>query len=551
MMPTTVTRKSMTLGEGGTALAFVALAVSSIFVAARAYTPEYAFHAWLAAAASVATVFAIVNRYYERPAQLPPLTIEGKPNYNMGPVKFATVAAVFWGIAGFSVGLWAALELAFPVLNFDLPWISFGRIRPLHTSAVIFAFGGNVLLGTSFYVVQRTCRARLAGDIAPWFVVLGYNFFIVIAGTGYLLGITQSKEYAEPEWYADLWLTVVWVTYFLVFLGTIMRRREPHIYVANWFYLAFILTIAVLHLGNNAAVPVSIYSPKSYVVWAGVQDAMVQWWYGHNAVGFFLTAGFLAIMYYFIPKRAERPIYSYRLSIIHFWALIFLYIWAGPHHLHYTALPDWAQTLGMTFSIMLWMPSWGGMINGIMTLSGAWDKLRTDPVLRMLVVSVAFYGMATFEGPLMSVKAVNSLSHYTDWTIGHVHSGALGWVGYVSFGAIYCLVPWLWNRERLYSLKLVNWHFWISTIGIVLYISAMWVSGILQGLMWRAYTKLGFLEYSFIETVEAMHPFYVIRALGGALFLVGALIMVWNLWRTVYPREAIAPTGQPALAPAE
>jgi cytochrome c oxidase cbb3-type subunit I len=551
MMPTTVTRKSMTLGEGGTALAFVALAVSSIFVAARAYTPEYAFHAWLAAAASVATVFAIVNRYYERPAQLPPLTIEGKPNYNMGPVKFATVAAVVWGIAGFSVGLWAALELAFPVLNFDLPWISFGRIRPLHTSAVIFAFGGNVLLGTSFYVVQRTCRARLASDIAPWFVVLGYNFFIVIAGTGYLLGITQSKEYAEPEWYADLWLTVVWVTYFLVFLGTIMRRREPHIYVANWFYLAFILTIAVLHLGNNAAVPVSIYSPKSYVVWAGVQDAMVQWWYGHNAVGFFLTAGFLAIMYYFIPKRAERPIYSYRLSIIHFWALIFLYIWAGPHHLHYTALPDWAQTLGMTFSIMLWMPSWGGMINGIMTLSGAWDKLRTDPVLRMLVVSVAFYGMATFEGPLMSVKAVNSLSHYTDWTVGHVHSGALGWVGYVSFGAIYCLVPWLWNRERLYSLKLVNWHFWISTIGIVLYISAMWVSGILQGLMWRAYTKLGFLEYSFIETVEAMHPFYVIRALGGALFLVGALIMVWNLWRTVYPREVIAPTGQPALAPAE
>ena len=551
MIPTTATRKNMTIGEGGTALAFVALAVSSIFVAAGAHTPEYAFHAWLSAAASIATVFAIVNRYYERPAQLPPLTIEDKPNYNMGPVKFATVAAVLWGIAGFSVGLWAALELAFPVLNFDLPWISFGRIRPLHTSAVIFAFGGNVLLATSFYVVQRTCRARLAGDIAPWFVVLGYNFFIVIAGTGYLLGITQSKEYAEPEWYADLWLTVVWVTYFLVFLGTIMRRKEPHIYVANWFYLAFILTIAVLHLGNNAAIPVSVYSPKSYIVWGGVQDAMVQWWYGHNAVGFFLTAGFLAIMYYFIPKRADRPIYSYRLSIIHFWALIFLYIWAGPHHLHYTALPDWAQTLGMTFSIMLWMPSWGGMINGIMTLSGAWDKLRTDPVLRMLVVSVAFYGMATFEGPLMSVKAVNSLSHYTDWTIGHVHSGALGWVGYVSFGAIYCLVPWLWNRERLYSLKLVNWHFWISTIGIVLYISAMWVSGILQGLMWRAYTKLGFLEYSFIETVEAMHPFYVIRALGGALFLIGALIMVWNLWRTVYPREAVVATGQPALVPAE
>ena len=310
------------------------------------------------------------------------------------------------------------------------------------------------------------------------------------------------------------------------------RRAEPHIYVANWFYLAFILTIAVLHLGNNAAVPISLFSPKSYIVWSGVQDAMVQWWYGHNAVGFFLTAGFLAIMYYFIPKRADRPVYSYRLSIIHFWSLIFLYIWAGPHHLHYTALPDWAQTLGMTFSVMLWMPSWGGMINGIMTLSGAWDKLRTDPVLRMMVVSVAFYGMATFEGPLMSVKAVNSLSHYTDWTIGHVHSGALGWVGYISFGAIYCLVPWLWNRP-LYSLRLVSWHFWISTVGIVLYISAMWVSGILQGLMWRAYTNLGFLEYSFVETVEAMHPFYVIRALGGALYLAGALLMVWNIWKTL------------------
>ena len=542
-------QKTMTLGEGGLALAMAALALLSIVVAAKAYTPEFAFHAYLFTAANVAAVFAIVNRYYERPAEHPPLTIDGKPNYNMGPVKFATVAAMFWGIAGFTVGLYIASELAFPILNLDLPWTTFGRLRPLHTSAVIFAFGGNVLIGTSFYVVQRTCRARLAGDLAPWFVVLGYNFFILIAGTGYLLGITQSKEYAEPEWYADLWLTIVWVTYFLVFLGTIIRRKEPHIYVANWFYLAFILTIAVLHLGNNAAVPVSLFSPKSYIVWSGVQDAMVQWWYGHNAVGFFLTAGFLAIMYYFIPKRCNRPIYSYRLSIIHFWALIFLYIWAGPHHLHYTALPDWAQTLGMTFSIMLWMPSWGGMINGIMTLSGAWDKLRTDPVLRMMVVSVAFYGMSTFEGPMMSVKIVNSLSHYTDWTIGHVHSGALGWVAYISFGAIYCLVPWLWNR-KLYSLKLVNWHFWISTIGIVLYITAMWVSGILQGLMWRAYTSLGFLEYSFVETVEAMHPFYVIRALGGLLFLTGALIMVWNLWKTVNSAEAAEPAGL-ALAPAE
>ncbi len=544
--------KSMTLGELGLALAGVVMAALWVLIAAKAYTPEYGFHAVLFAVASVATVFAVANRYHARPAEPPAQMIDGKPNYNMGPVKFCTIASLFWGIAGFTVGLLIALQLAFPVLNFDLPWTSFGRVRPLHTSAVIFAFGGNVLLGTSFYVVQRTCRARLAGALAPWFVVLGYNFFIVIAGTGYLLGITQSKEYAEPEWYADLLLTIVWVTYLLVFLCTLAKRKEPHIYVANWFYLAFILTIAVLHVGNNPSIPVSIFSSKSYIVWSGVQDAMVQWWYGHNAVGFFLTAGFLAIMYYFIPKRAERPVYSYRLSIIHFWALIFMYIWAGPHHLHFTALPDWAQTLGTAFSIMLWMPSWGGMINGLMTLSGAWDKLRTDPVLRMLVVSVAFYGMSTFEGPLMSVKAVNSLSHYTDWTIGHVHSGALGWVGYVSFGAIYCLVPWLWNKPKLYSLRLVNWHFWVSTLGIVFYISAMWVAGIMQGLMWRAYTSLGFLEYSFLETVEAMHPFYIIRAFGGGLFLAGALIMVWNVYKTIAMPEAEAEaSAMPALVPAE
>jgi cytochrome c oxidase cbb3-type subunit I len=547
-MATAPAIKRMTFGEGGSALAFVALALLSIVIAAKAYTPGYAFHAFLFSAASVGAVFTIFNRYFERSATLPALELNGKPNYNMGPVKFASIAAMFWGIAGFTVGVYIASELAFPFLNFDFAPITFGRLRPLHTSAVIFAFGGNVLIASSLYVVQRTCRARMVGNIAPWFVVLGYNFFIVIAGTGYLFGITQSKEYAEPEWYADLFLTVVWVVYFLVFFGTIMRRKEPHIYVANWFYLAFILTIAVLHLGNNPAIPVSIFSPKSYIGWAGVQDAMVQWWYGHNAVGFFLTAGFLAIMYYFIPKQADRPVYSYRLSIIHFWALIFLYIWAGPHHLHYTALPDWAQTLGMTFSVMLWMPSWGGMINGIMTLSGAWDKLRTDPVLRMMVVSVAFYGMSTFEGPMMSVKVVNSLSHYTDWTIGHVHSGALGWVGYISFGALYCLVPWLWNRP-LYSLKLVNWHFWLSTIGIVLYITSMWVSGILQGLMWRAYTSLGFLEYSFVETVEAMHPFYVIRALGGFLFLCGALLMAFNVWKTIASEETVP--AKAALVPAE
>jgi cytochrome c oxidase cbb3-type subunit 1 len=551
MSSSAVAPKSLTIGEGGLALVFAVTALLCVVGAAKAQDAPFAFHAYLGAAASIAAVFAIFNRFFSRGAQLPPQEIGGKPNYQLGPIKLATALAVFWGIAGFLVGLWLALELAWPALNFDLPFTNFGRIRPLHTSAVIFAFGGNVLIATSFYVVQKTCRTRIAGDLAPWFVVLGYNFFIVIAGTGYLLGVTQAKEYAEPEWYADLWLTIVWVVYLLVFLGTLMKRKEPHIFVANWFYLAFIVTIAVLHLGNNPAIPVSVFGSKSYIAWAGVQDAMFQWWYGHNAVGFFLTAGFLGIMYYFVPKRAERPIYSYRLSIVHFWALIFLYIWAGPHHLHYTALPDWAQTLGMTFSIMLWMPSWGGMVNGLMTLSGAWDKLRTDPVLRMLVVSVAFYGMATFEGPMMSIKVVNSLSHYTDWTIGHVHSGALGWVGFVSFGAVYCLVPWLWGRKQLYSLKLVNWHFWIASIGIVLYVSAMWVSGILQGLMWRAYTSLGFLEYSFIESVEAMHPFYLIRALGGALFLIGALIMAYNVWMTVRVGEAEAAAPTPALQPAE
>lgn len=548
---TSLPAKRMTIGEAGSAIVFAAFALLCVVVAAKAWTSAYAFHAYLFAAGAVASVFAIINNYYNRSAALPPLTINGKPNYNMGPVKFATIAAVFWGIAGFLVGVIIAFQMAFPALNLDLPWTTFGRLRVLHTSAVIFAFGGNVLLGTSFYVMQRTCQARIAGYIAPWFVIGGFNFFILIAGTGYLLGITQSKEYAEPEWYADLWLAVVWVTYLLVYLGTLWRRKEPHIYVANWFYLAFIVTIAMLHIGNNATIPVSIFSPKSYILWGGVQDAMFEWWYGHNAVGFFLTAGFLGVMYYFVPKRADRPIYSYRLSIIHFWALIFMYIWAGPHHLHYTALPDWAQTLGMTFSVMLWMPSWGGMINGLMTLSGAWDKLRTDPVLRLLVVSVAFYGMSTFEGPLMSIKAVNSLSHYTDWGIGHVHSGALGWVAYVSFGAIYCLVPWLWNRKGLYSLKLVSWHFWISTLGIVLYISSMWVAGIMQGLMWRAYNALGFLEYSFIEVVERQYIFYLIRAFGGTLFLLGSLIMAWNIYKTISSVEEESPALEPAVAAAQ
>ncbi|MDX5330784.1 MAG: cytochrome-c oxidase, cbb3-type subunit I [Caulobacteraceae bacterium] len=474
--------------------------------------------------------------------------------YADGVVRAGVIATMFWAVVGLLVGVVIAAQLSWPNLLYfpEHGWLNFGRLRPLHTSGVIFAFGGNALIATSFYVVQRTTKARLAGGAWPWFVFWGYQLFIVLAATGYLAGITQSREYAEPEWYVDLWLTIVWVAYLLVFLGTLWKRKEPHIYVANWFYLAFIVTIALLHVVNNLAVPVGGLHHRSYSLFAGVQDALTQWWYGHNAVGFFLTAGFLGMMYYFVPKRAERPVYSYRLSIVHFWSLIFIYIWAGPHHLHYTALPQWAQTLGMTFSVMLWMPSWGGMINGLMTLSGAWDKLRTDPVIRMMVVAIAFYGMSTFEGPLMSIRAVNSLSHYTDWTIGHVHSGALGWVGFISFGAIYCLVPWLWKKDRLYSNQLVEWHFWIATTGILLYICAMWVSGIMEGLMWREYTPQGFLANAFVETVAAKHVENVIRTLGGLMYLGGALIMSYNLWRTVkLPSPVSQADPAPALIPAE
>lgn len=452
--------------------------------------------------------------------------------YNYDIVRLFTLATVFWCVVGLLAGVFIALQLAFPDLNVE-PYFSFGRLRPVHTSAVIFAFGGNALFATSYYVVQRTCGVRLWGEKLAKFTFWGYQAFIVMAAAGYILGVNQSKEYAEPEWYADLWLTVVWVSYLLVYLMTCIKRKEPHLYVANWFYLAFIITVAVLHLVQNISIPVEIIGTKSYSAAAGVQSAMIQWWYGHNAVGFFLTAGFLGMMYYFVPKQANRPVYSYRLSIIHFWSLIFIYIWAGPHHLHYTALPDWAQTLGMTFSIMLWMPSWGGMVNGVMTLSGAWHKLREDPILQFMVIALAFYGMATFEGPLMAIRSVNSLSHYTDWTIGHVHSGALGWNGFITFGALYYMVPRLWGRTRMYSTKLISLHLWIATIGIVCYIAAMWVSGIMQGLMWRTYDDMGFLQYSFVESVMAMKPFYIIRALGGALYLTGALIMVYNIWRTI------------------
>ncbi len=508
----------------------VVLALLSLFVASRADDWGMAIHAGVFAGGFVLGVIAIA--FWA--ANLQGRSAFDASQYDDGIAKAGVFAAMFWGIAGLLVGVIIALQLTWPNLFYfdQFGWTNFGRLRPLHTSAVIFAFGGNVLIATSFYVVQRTCRTRLAGGMWPWFVFWGYQLFIVIAATGYLFGITQSKEYAEPEWYADLWLTIVWVAYLFVFLGTIWKRKEPHIYVANWFYLSFIVTIAMLHIVNNVTLPVSLTGSKSYIAWGGVQDALTQWWYGHNAVGFFLTTGFLAIMYYFIPKRVDRPVYSYRLSIVHFWSLIFIYIWAGPHHLHYTALPQWAQTLGMTFSVMLWMPSWGGMINGLMTLSGAWDKLRTDPVVRMMVLSLAFYGMSTFEGPLMSVRAVNSLSHYTEWGIGHVHSGALGWVGFISFGALYCMTQWLWKRRRMYSVAMIEWHFWAATLGIVLYITSMWVAGIMEGLMWRSYNEFGFLEYSFVETVEAKHIAYIIRSLGGTLYLGGAILMAYNLWRT-------------------
>jgi cytochrome c oxidase cbb3-type subunit 1 len=506
--------------------------VVALIGAGRAHDEMFAIHMTMFAVAAAILFFRSFKIRELAPLGAGPAG-PAEERFELGVVRFGLIMTVVWGCVGFLMGVLVASQLAWPQLNLDLPWTTFGRLRPLHTSAVIFAFGGTALLTTSFYVVQRTSNAPLWSRDLAWFVMLGYQFFILLAATSYILGGSQGREYAEPEWYIDLWLTIVWVGYLALFLGTVMTRKESHIYVANWFYLAFIVTVAMLHVVNNLAIPVSFFGSKSYSAFSGVQDALTQWWYGHNAVGFFLTAGFLGMMYYFVPKQAERPVFSYRLSIVHFWALIFIYIWAGPHHLHYTALPNWAQTLGMVMSIVLWMPSWGGMINGLMTLSGAWDKLRTDPIIRMMVAAIAFYGMSTFEGPLMAIRAVNSLSHYTDWTIGHVHSGALGWVGMISFGAIYYLTPRLWGRERLYSLAMVNWHFWLATVGIVLYAAAMWVSGIMQGLMWRETNELGFLVYSFAETVEAMHPFYVIRMLGGALYLVGGLLMAFNVYKTI------------------
>jgi cytochrome c oxidase cbb3-type subunit 1 len=463
--------------------------------------------------------------------------------YDYDIIKKFSVMAIVWAVVGMFVGVYIASELAWPFLNFDSPYFSFGRFRPVHTGAVIFGFGGSSLFATSYYVVQRTCQTRLFAPGLATFTFWGWQAVIVLAALSYVSGFSQGREYAEMEWPIDLLILVVWVAYGAVFIGTLMQRKQPHIYVANWFYLSFILVTALLHTFNNVAVPVSLFSMKSYSLFSGAQDAMTQWWYGHNAVGFFLTAAFLGMMYYFVPKHAGRPVYSYRLSIIHFWALSFMYMWVGTHHLHWTALPDWASTLGATFSIMLLLPSWGGMINGIMTLSGAWDKLRTDPIMRFMIVALSFYGMSTFEGPLMSLKDVNALSHYTDWTVGHVHSGALGWVAMIAFGSLYHMIPKLWNTE-IYSVKLINAHFWLATIGTLLYITAMWISGISQGLMWRAFDDFGNLQYSFVESVAAMHPFYAMRAIGGMFFLTGMLLMAYNIFVTVRQGVRAAESAQ-------
>jgi cytochrome c oxidase cbb3-type subunit 1 len=463
-------------------------------------------------------------------------------DYNFDVVRQFTVMTVIWGIVGTFVGVLIAAQLVWPALNFETPWLTYSRLRPLHTNAVIFAFGTSALFASSYYVVQRTCQTRLFGGKLVGFTFWGWQAVILAAAISLPLGYTTSKEYAELEWPIDILIAVVWVSYAIVFFGTLIKRKTSHIYVANWFFGGFIITVAVLHIGNSMAIPVS--AMKSYSIYPGAIDAMMQWWYGHNAVGFLLTAGFLGMMYYFVPKQAERPVYSYRLSIVHFWALVSLYIWAGPHHLHYTALPDWAQSVGMVMSVVLFLPSWGGMINGIMTLSGAWHKLRHDPILRFLIVSLSFYGMSTFEGPMMAIKSVNALSHYTDWTVGHVHSGALGWVAMVSIGALYHLIPILFNQGRMYSIRLINVHFWLHTAGIVLYIVAMWISGVMQGLMWRAVNTDGTLTYSFVESLTASYPFYTIRFLGGVLVVTGFILMAYNMFKTIGAKDG-------SLKPAE
>lgn len=505
----------------------VALAIIGIAMAAAGRFDPLGIHGVVVLLCSGVLLARLLSSLFE-PEPHP----ERLSKYYDDPIKVGIVFTMIWAVFGMFVGVWAAAQLAWPSLNFDTSWTSFGRIRPAHTTGVIFGFGGNALIATSFHVVQRTSRARLADQFSPWFVLFGYNLFCLVAVTGYLMGVTQSKEYAEAEWYADLWLVIVWVTYFVLYIRTLARRKEPHIYVANWYYMAFILVVAMLHIVNNIAIPISLSHAKSYTVWPGVQDAMVQWWYGHNAVAFFLTAGFLAMLYYYLPKRADRPIFSYRLSILSFWGITFFYMWAGSHHLHYTALPHWVQNLGMTFSVMLLVPSWASAGNALLTLNGAWHKVRDDATLRFIFVAVIFYGLSTFEGSFLAIRPVNSLSHYTDWTVGHVHAGALGWVAMITFGSLYTLVPSLWRRERMYSSMLVEAHFWLALAGTLIYIFAMWNSGIIQGLMWRTYTEQNTLTYSFIDSLVAMYPYYIARTFGGLLFLIGAIIGSYNIWMT-------------------
>jgi cytochrome c oxidase cbb3-type subunit 1 len=474
------------------------------------------------------------------------MTLDNKTEtYNDKVVLQFAVMTVAWGVVGMLVGVLIAAQLYWPSLNFDTPWLSFGRLRPLHTNAVIFAFGGCALMSTSLYVVQRTCHVRLVFDKLAAFVFWGWQAVIVAAAISLPLGFTQGKEYAELAWPIDIVIAVVWVSYGVIFFGTIMKRRVKHIFVANWFYGAFIIAVALLHIINSLAIPAGMM--HSYPIYSGAVDAMVQWWYGHNAVGFFLTAGFLGMMYYFVPRRANRPIYSYRLSIVHFWALIAIYMWAGPHHLHYTALPDWVQSVGMVFSLILLAPSWGGAINGVMTLSGAWHKLRTDPIIKFMIVAISFYMMSTFEGPMMSIKTVNALSHYTDWTIGHVHSGALGWVAMISIGSIYMVIPRCLGLKDMASMKLIDLHFWVHTIGVVLYAASMWVAGIGQGLMARASNADGTLTYAFAEIVKFNYPYYLIRFLGGVLVIVGMVVMVINVVRTFQQAKGLVDT--PVLIP--
>ncbi|MBB2971883.1 cytochrome-c oxidase, cbb3-type subunit I [Mesorhizobium sp. RMAD-H1] len=507
---------------------FLVLLCLGVAMAAAGRDDLLATHGWIVALSAIAGMVALL-RGYDAPEPSPARLSE----YYDDPSKVGIVLTLIWGVIGMAIGVWVAALLAWPDLTFDAAWASYGRLRPVHTSGVIFGFGGNALIATSLHVLQRTTRARLPDQFSPWFVLFGYNLFCVLAASGYLIGITQSREYAEPEWYADIWLVVVWVVYFLIYIRTLQRRKEPHIYVANWYYMAFILVVAMLHIVNNLAVPVSLGHAKSYSLFAGVQDAMTEWWYGHNAVAFFLTAGFLGMMYYYLPKRAGRPIYSYRMSIISFWGITFMYMWAGSHHLEFTALPHWVQTLGMAFSVVLLVPSWASAGNALLTLNGAWQKVRDDAVLRFMMLAAIFYGLSTFEGSFMAIRAVNSLSHYTDWTVGHVHAGALGWVAMITFGSLYALTPWLWKRPALYSARLVEWHFWLALAGTVVYVFAMWNSGVVQGLMWRTYNDSGTLSYSFIDSLLAVYPYYIARTIGGLLFLTGALIALYNIVMTI------------------